>query len=300
MNSGQKAAHRHRAVTESGSPTVAELIQSCMDKLRPAERRVARALLADYPSAGLGTVANLAEQVGVSAPSVMRFAQALGFDGFGSLQTSLRAELTQRSNGPLGRIRWQAEEGSNSELLIRRTRELYDFVHASLAAIPPADLDAAVDLLADSSRRLFLSGGRFSQMVAEYLSLHLEQIRPRVRLLEDPLGRDLGHIVDITRRDVYLLCDFRRYQRSTIELAHQVHRQGATIVLVTDEHLSPIAAKATVVLPVSVSSPSPFDSMAAALVLAELLVIPVLDRLGEAGKARMSKWEDHRSQELVP
>jgi DNA-binding MurR/RpiR family transcriptional regulator len=292
---------RDPSATDGSAPvTVAELVQQRMNGLRPAERRVARVLLADYPSAGLGTVASLARQVGVSAPTVMRFAQALGFDGFGALQRSLRAELTRHSNGPLGRIRWHAEEGSNSELLVRRTRELSDFLLTSLAAIPPADLDAAIDLLADSPRRLYLAGGRFSQMVAAYLSQHLEEIRPGVRLIEDPLGRDLGHLVDLSKRDVYLLCDFRRYQRSTIELAHQVRRQGATIILLTDEHLSPAAADADVVLPVSVASPSPFDSMTAAVVLAELLVIPVLERLGEGGQRRMSQWEEHRSQELLP
>jgi DNA-binding MurR/RpiR family transcriptional regulator len=280
--------------------TVAELIQARMTALRPAERRVALVLLADYPSAGLGTVADLAERVGVSAPSVMRFAQALGFDGFGALQASLRAELTRRAGGPLGRIRWQAEEGSNSELLIRRAAQLAELVQTSLAAIPPADLDATIALLADSSRRLFLAGGRFSRVVAQYLALHLERIRPKVLLLNDPLGADLHHLLDATRRDVFLLCDFRRYQCSTIELAKQVGCRGATIVLVTDGHLSPAAADAEVVLPVSVESPSPFDSMAAALVLTELLVIPVLERIGAPGHARMAAWEEHRSGDVLP
>jgi DNA-binding MurR/RpiR family transcriptional regulator len=285
---------------ETASVTVAELIQERMSALRPAERRVALVLLADYPSAGLGTVADLAERVGVSAPSVMRFAQGLGFDGFGALQAALRAELTRRSTGPLGRIRWQAEEGSNAELLIRRAAQLAELVQTSLAAIPPADLDATIALLADPSRRLFLVGGRVSRLVAEYLGLHLERIRPQVRMLTDPQGRDVHHLLDTTKRDVYLLCDFRRYQRSTIELAKAVRRKGATIVLVTDEHLSPVAADAEIVLPVSVDSPSPFDSMAAALVLTELLVIPVLERLGARGQARMAAWEEHRGRDVLP
>jgi DNA-binding MurR/RpiR family transcriptional regulator len=182
---------------------------------------------------------------------------------------------------------------------MRRAGQLWDFVQASLSAIPPADLDAAVDLLCDTSRRLVLAGGRFSRVVAEYLALHLQQVRPKVRLLDEPLGRNLDNIVDLGRRDVYLLCDFHRYQRSTVELARYAGSKGATIILVTDERLSPAAADADVVLPASVASSSPFHSMASAFVLAELLVIPVLDRLGAAGRARMSRWEEVRGHEIL-
>jgi DNA-binding MurR/RpiR family transcriptional regulator len=265
-----------------------------MQDLRPAERRVARALLADYPSAGLGTISDLARRVGVSPPSVLRFAQGLGFEGYAALQTSLREELTARSHGPLGRIKWDTEKGSTSELLVRRAGELTETAKHSLGAIPPADLDTTVQLLADSSRRLFLAGGRFSRLVAEYLAMSLEQIRPNVYLIQEPLGRDLGHLVDLSKRDV------RRYQRTTIELARQVRARRTTIILITDRQLSPAAADAHVVLPVSVDSPSPFDSMVSALVLAELLVIPVLNMVGHTGQERMTEWENLRGPEVRP
>jgi DNA-binding MurR/RpiR family transcriptional regulator len=83
-------------------------------------------LLADYPSAGLGTVADLAERAGLARHRVMRFAQGLGYDGFTAVPSALREELTQRSKGPLGRVRWDIEHGSNSELLLRRARQVSD------------------------------------------------------------------------------------------------------------------------------------------------------------------------------
>ena len=64
-----------------------------MDSLSNAERKVARALLARYPSAGLTTVAQLAGEAQVSAPTVLRFAGRLGYSGFADLQRALIAEL---------------------------------------------------------------------------------------------------------------------------------------------------------------------------------------------------------------
>jgi DNA-binding MurR/RpiR family transcriptional regulator len=279
--------------------TVADLVRNRMTELRPAERKVARTLLADYPSAGLKTVAQLADRASVSGPSVVRFAQALGFDGFPALQARLLAELTQRSTGPLARVTWPDDAGSQSDLLAQRASEITKIALDSLAAIPPADLEAAIDLISDSSRRLFLAGGRFTRLIAEYLALHLDQVRPRVRHLRDPLGMDLGQVLDIGRRDVYLLIDVPRYQRSTVELAARVRKHGATCILITDVQLSPAAADATVVLPTAVASPSPFFSVTTAFILTELLVVPVVDRLGEAAYTRLAVWDDGRAHELL-
>jgi DNA-binding MurR/RpiR family transcriptional regulator len=281
------------------APSVADTIRDRMSTLRPAERKVARTLLADYPSAGLSTVGALATRAAVSGPSVVRFANAVGFGGFSALQAQLRAELTRASTGPLARATWQPDAGSHSELLVRQATDMSRLALDSLAAIPPADLDAAIELLSATSRRLYLAGGRFTRLLAEYLALHLEQVRPKVRYLPDPLGVDLGQLLDVGRRDIYLLIDVTRYQRSIVELAAAVRKRGATIVLITDEQLSPAAADADVVLPTAVTSPSPFYSAAAAFMLAELLVVPVMHRLGNAARTRMATWDDHRAHELL-
>lgn len=281
------------------SAAVADVIRARMTDLRPAERKVARTLLSDYPSAGLNTVADLADRASVSGPSVVRFTQALGFPGFPALQAALRTELTRRSTGPLARATPPQDPGSQSEVLLRRATAVTKIALDSLAAIPPADLEAAIDLIGDTSRRLFLAGGRFTRVLAEYLALHLEQLRPKVRYLGDPLGADLGQILDLGRRDVLVLIDVNRYQLSAVELAATVRRRGAAIVLITDEQLSPAAADADVVLPTTIAAPSVFNSMITAFLLAELLVVPVLERLGEAAQTRLAAWDAGRAHELV-
>ena len=67
-----------------------------------------------------------------------------------------------------------------------------------------------------------------------------------------------------------------------------------------ERQLSPASVDAHAVLPVSVDSPSPFDSMVSALVLAELLVIPVLNKIGNPGRERMTEWENLRGPEVRP
>lgn len=104
-----------------------------------------------------------------------------------------------------------------------------------------ADLarSAAVSEPTVSSRWLYLTGGRFTGVLAEYLARHLERIRPRVCLLRAPWGADFGRVLDLGKRDIFLLCDVQRYEQSTVNLAAEIKRRGATTLLITDSEQSP-------------------------------------------------------------
>lgn len=279
--------------------TVAARTSAALPNLSKAERRVGRALLADYPSAGLASAARLAERAEVSPPTVLRFAQSLGYDGFTDLQVSLRAELTARSNGPITRLLTAPAADGPLDRLLHQARAQNDRAMATLAELPTTAVQAAVALLSDTSRPLHLHGGRFSHLLAMHLAAHLEQLRPGVRVLADPGGRDLSAMIELTRRDVVVLFDYHRYQRSVAELATRVHRAGATVVLVTDDLACPVAPEAEVVLAASSTAGTAYQSMAAGFLLTELLVPLVMDAVGEPARTRMTLWEEHRRVELI-
>src|ERR1700739_2181486 len=76
---------------------VSEVLRQNLAGFTPAERKVARELLADYPRAGLETVARLAHRADVSPPSVVRLVTKLGYTGFPDFQEHLRQEVAARS-----------------------------------------------------------------------------------------------------------------------------------------------------------------------------------------------------------
>ena len=67
-----------------------------MDELTPAERKVARTLLARYPAAGLESTAALAAAAGTSKPTVLRLLARLGFGSYPDFQDA----CAPRSPGP--------------------------------------------------------------------------------------------------------------------------------------------------------------------------------------------------------
>ncbi|MDT0454258.1 MurR/RpiR family transcriptional regulator [Streptomyces sp. DSM 41527] len=277
--------------------TVAERVRRVEGGLSPAERKIARALTANYPAAGLESASGLASQAGVSAPTVVRFVARLGFDGYRHFQQSLREEVQARHASPLTLAPVIGADSPTSELVEAAQQVSSATLSQTFTALPEQEFDQAVGLICDPAKRIACFGGRFSQLLAEYLDLHLRLLRPGTLLHTAAPGRDAGFRLDLSRRDVCVIFDFRRYQDDTVRLARHAHERGAKVVLFTDPWLSPVAEFADVVLPARVEAPSPFDSIVAPLALVDALVAAVHARLGAAADERMRAAEEEWSGE---
>jgi DNA-binding MurR/RpiR family transcriptional regulator len=261
-----------------------------MHEFSSAERKVARVVLTNSPTVGLETVARLAELAGVSGPTVIRFVNRLGFDSFIDFQRAVRSELDARMASPVSRYAQQGAAGEidqvigqHRDIFVRDLQETFDL-------LSPREFQAAVGLLADVRRRLWIAGGRFSRVLAEYLHLHLQQLRPNTHLLgHDPAGR-VAAVLDAGRRDVLVVFDYRRYETETVDLARAVAASGATVVLFTDRWLSPIADVAEIVLPSVLESPSPFETLVPGLAVVEAVVAGLVSAMGDSARRRVGRY----------
>lgn len=279
---------------DSPAPTLGELIHQQAGRLTPAERKVARKLFTTNLMAGFDTVAGLSAECGVSGPTVVRFANKLGFNGYADFQRALRRDLSARIDSPL-RLYGRAGRDGNGDPLLEVARTTFrESIDATFSGISAQAFDEVTALLADPRRGLWMSGGRFSQSCAVLLQAHLYQLRPRTQLVSyAPAGRP-DALLDLGRRDVMVLFDLRRYQKDTIALADAANARGAVIVLITDPWLSPIADNAHHILTVDVEAPSPYDSLVACTALVETLVAGVIRRSGSSSRKRIAALESLR------
>ena len=262
-----------------------------MDELTPAERKVARTLLARYPAAGLESTAALAAAAGTSKPTVLRLLARLGFGSYPDFQQRLRAEATRSmSASPLSRARARRAAPPGDSVFLRAVEQRARLVARLRDTVPPGEIERAVALLAGRPRHVVISGGYFSRLVARMLALQLDQLIPNVDFAEEPLGADTGKYLRAGRDSVAIVFDLRRYELAAKEVVALAKARGATVILVTDESLSPSAEEADIVLPVAVDG-APFDSFAALLVLTESLADAVFHGAGEAAVERLADWE---------
>ena len=156
--------------------------------------------------------------------------------------------------------------------------------------MPPGEIERAVCLLAGRPKHVVISGGYFSRLIARMLAMQLDQLIPNVDYADEPLGADLAKYLRLSRDSVVIVYDLRRYELAAREIVSMAKACGASVILITDESLSPSAEEADIVLPVAVDG-VPFDSFSALLVLTESLVDAVFHRLGDAAIERMADWE---------
>ncbi len=266
--------------------SIAERLRSAITELPRAERSAARTLLAEYPGAGLQSVARFAAQASVSAPTVLRLTDRLGYGSYADFQQALRDELQYRLQSPLKQYATTAD----SENPLQRARQVFtQCVDNTFDLIAPAEFELAVDLLIEPRNRIYATGGRFSSLTARSLALHLEILRPGVTFLQAEDRPTM--LTDCGKRDVVFIADLRRYQSDTIAFGNAAAGHGARLILLTDRWFSPLAACAEVVLQAAIDAPSPFDSLVGANCVVEFLVGGVVDRLGSTPTARIKRYD---------
>lgn len=284
---------KHSTVKLTSS--VQDLLRDSLDALSTSERKVARAILAAYPIAGLETVAELAQRANVSSPTVIRFVTKLGFSGYPAFQQMLMHEVQERLGSPLAQYGTTKRPVENS-FIDYVSQVFLGNMQESLRELPESELSAAVDMLIDTRRRINLIGGHFSQMLASYLAAHLQLLRSGIAVIPNDEMSRLAAVADASRSDVMVVFDYRRYEPETVRFAQRVADRGSDVLLFTDRWLSPAADVAAVVLPARVESPSPFDSLVPAMALVETVIAAVTERLGDAGKDRVGAIEAMRSR----
>ncbi|MFB5189311.1 MurR/RpiR family transcriptional regulator [Alicyclobacillus fastidiosus] len=237
------------------------------------------------------TSAELAEQVGVSQASITRFAHSLGFSGFGEwskeMQRMIRTELSAperlwfASNPTLS-----TEEETGDRVVLSEHLHLQSLSDI----IASAEFEALVRAIVDAKRVIFV-GARASATLIPYLHYFLSKVRREVYaavpsdtlwgrlLVEDPAGT------------LIIALAFPRYSRATVELVRELENQGFSIAAVTDHPDSPIAAHATPVVCVPVTTVSLFDSYATPITLFNLLIRRVAQLTPEVSKERLAEIE---------
>jgi DNA-binding MurR/RpiR family transcriptional regulator len=276
-----------------------ELVRQRLDSLSPAERKLARVLLASYPIAGLESVARFAERAKVSPPTVTRFVTKLGFRGYPEFQETLRTEVQARLSSPVARYRDDEPARGTDSVLSDALGVASDNLKATLDVLSHRDVNEAVELLADVKRRVMVLGGRVSAPLARYLAHQLHLLRPGIGLVDAERSAPAQQLIDMRKSDVLVVFDYRRYQADTIESARVASAQGCNVILFTDPWLSPASACSRQVIVTSVDTVGPFDSLVGAMAVVEAVVAAVLSRLGPRAHARMENLEKLRAGDVL-
>ncbi|MER8044517.1 MurR/RpiR family transcriptional regulator [Streptomyces sp. NPDC094032] len=300
MSSGQQARAQAAAITPGGTPpeqekAPADRLLALFDghRLSPGQRRIAQYLIDHLTEAAFLSITELAERVGVSQPSVTRFAVSLGFSGYPALREVLQP------------IALSAVAGTPDSREQLRQNELQAAVDAEIE-----NLENVRRLLADTHRILELGrelahsvpltvlGLRISVSLAEYFAYAARRIHPDVRLVNR--GGSVAYDALLQARAAgggwVLAFAMPRHAHETLAALRAARSAGLRVALITDPSVGPLVEEADVVLTAGTGSRLVFDSYAAPGMLSAALLQAMADADPERTQARLEQYEQAADQ----
>jgi DNA-binding MurR/RpiR family transcriptional regulator len=259
-----------------------DLVAAVSSDLTPTERRIAEEVLAEPTLLAFGTVSDLASRVGTSRPTIVRFANKLGFEGYSQLQRHVRSDLSHRLARPSERIRHEPGQSPGAKVSISNA------ISSVFEAVDGERLGELAEPILRAEKVWILSG-ETSQAGAQKLHSGLSIVRPGVCLLDErTFGTDA---CDAGPRDAAVVLDFFRYRRRVAEAARLLAQSGVAIVAITDSPLSPLAELTDNWCEIEVPAIGPFDSSVPVVAIVELLVARVAQGLHDDATTRIDRIE---------
>lgn len=247
------------------------LIQGGFSKLSKGQKIIAQYILSDYDKVAFMTAAKLGESVGVSESTVVRFANALGFDGYPELQKSLQ-ELIKTKLTTVQRVEMSKEYSSDFETLKKVLKSDIENIKGTLDDIDPTSFENAINRIT-SAKKIYIVGLRSSATLGEYLAFYLNFILDNVVLVNYGISDVFEQIVKVNEGDLVIGLSFPRYSKKTYELLRYAQVQGADILAITDSTAAPIAELASNVLLARSNMASFVDSLVAPFSVINALIV---------------------------
>lgn len=260
------------------------VIHDRYDGMSKSYQTIALYLTQNPNDVAVRSVNSIGESSGVHASSFVRFAQALGYEGFKDLQSLFQKRLSTAAPGFEARVKAlekelggrtdRSEMGLMHDLVVRDIASLREM----LTDIQPEDLAEAVSLL-EKADVIYLMGQLRSAPVVELLRYILTMLGKRCVLL-DPGGGLATHMARAMRKtDLLFAVSFRFYANEVVNVVEEAAGRGIPIVAISDSTLSPLAKSARVLFAVPEHEYTFSRSLAAPMCLAQALTVALAARL---------------------
>ncbi len=254
-------------------------IEARFDDFSRSQKDVAQYIVDHLDEVAFQTAEELARRANTSSSTVVRFSQALGFEGFPELQVAAREEYRRRvASGQEG-------GGSASEPLFALDQNEFETalvadhlnVEETARKVSRRDVESAVESIANSSKVLVVGTDQMA-FFASYLRHLLMLLDIEAETVASPSQEALGRLGRIDEESLVIgLAAGRPHPLVLRAMKLSRHRGGSTLAI-TDATLSEVAKLAQVQLYYSSNSPAYVRSHTALLSVIQALAYGVYSR----------------------
>jgi DNA-binding MurR/RpiR family transcriptional regulator len=252
-------------------------IRARFDEFSRSQKDVAQYIVDHLDEVAFQTAEELARRANTSSSTVVRFSQALGFEGFPELQGSAREEYRRRHAA--------AEPGAATEPLFSLDQNEFETAiaadHANVEETARkssrTEVEAAIEAIA-SAERVLIAGTDQMAFFASYLRHLLMLLDLRAEIVASASQEGLSRLGRIDDRTLVVGLSAGRPHPLVVRAMKLARHRRARTLAITDATLSEVAKLAQIRLYYSSNSPAYVRSHTALLSVIQALAYGVYSR----------------------
>jgi len=265
-------------------------------KLSKGQKRIADYIFQNYDKVAFMTASTLGDIVGVSESTVVRFANALGYDGYPKLQKGLQESIKTKLT-TVQRFEMSKDLDIGESTLKKIMTSDIDNIRKTLEMIDEQTIQNIVMSLHDS-KKVFVIGNRSSSVIANYLGFYLNFIVDDVHVIPSGPNEAFDQLINISKDDSLIVISFPRYSKKTFDVVNFAKSQGATIIGLTDSSMAPLVPMVDHCLFAKYNMNTFIDSLVAPMSLINALIIALSinekDRVEEKFQKLETIWDEYK------
>ena len=270
-----------RSATPTTTPeSLSTYIQARFDDFSRSQKDVAQYIVDHLDEVAFQTAEELARRANTSSSTVVRFSQALGFEGYPELQQSAREEYRRRhATAPVMNSPGSAAPLFSLDQNEFETMLAADHVNVEDTArkVSRSEVDAAVEAIA-TTPRLLVAGTDQMAFFASYLRHLLMLLDLRAEIVASPSQEALGRLSRIDDETLVIGLSAGRPHPLVVRAMKLARHRKARTIAITDATLSEVAKLAQIRLYYSSNSPAYVRSHTALLSMVQALAYGVYAR----------------------
>jgi DNA-binding MurR/RpiR family transcriptional regulator len=263
-------------MTHTGSLEVR--IASALDGLSPTHKRMARFVLDNRYFTSFASANQVGERNDTSAATVVRFAQALGYEGYSELQESLRNELPSYMTAA---NKIQARMSSDIPSASAPQQVFYtDVQNIERTALnfSEENFSQAVDAIVQA-RRIIVIGAGLSSAACHFLAHSLKVMGFDVHAARSEGLQSALELSQIQPGDLLIAIDLWRYVRMTVNAVAWAKEHGIPTIAITDSIVSPLAQMADHAFEIAAEGLAHSLSLTGLMSLLNVFIVALADRV---------------------
>jgi DNA-binding MurR/RpiR family transcriptional regulator len=255
-------------------PAIKQILTK-VDTLNGAQKRIGHYLQSDSTALLHSNVNDLAQAVGVSNATVVRFAKSLGYKGFPEFKRDIQREMRRKLRAADRMEETFAQLRGEENILVKLINRDIQLLKETVQAVSYPEFHKAVELIL-RARKVFLIGLNASMALACLLHFRLVRVKKDTQWIFLTGGTALlEQLSFMESADVLIAIDFLQVPREIQTALQYAKKVAAPILGITDFPSSPIAKAANVCLYAKRGLHTTVNSLTPAFSLINALAIAV-------------------------